>query len=563
MRCILFSLLVLTVLEGRGQRDYPKGYFRNPLDIPISLSGNFGELRAGHFHMGLDFKTNQRQNLRVYAAAGGYIARIKIEPGGFGRAIYINHPNGFTTVYAHLNDFYPALEAYVKGKQYELESWQVYLELPPGLFNVKKGDFIAYSGNTGGSGGPHLHFETRRTEDDVNINPLLFGLPLKDDTRPRILRLAMYDRTRSVYEQSPRIFPVRAASASALITNPRIIKSGSPMVSFAVTAYDTHSGSANLNGIYEGLLKVNGKEEESFKMEAISYNDTRYLNAHIDYRYKSGGGPYLQHLSELPGYLNSIYSKGNGSGVIDISDGGVHDIAIVVRDVNGNAMTLNTQVQYEYQAPPAPPKGKTFYPLMLDGFEAENCEFYIGEKCLYDSVHIAYSSAASGDPAAISDAYTIGASYIPLHDSMLVMIRPQTVFSDAAKQRTVMQLQSGGKTYAQKVQWQHEWAYARFRGFGTFKLVVDSEPPEIVAGFANGANLQKASHIAFTVKDNLNEVKKVRAELDGRWLRFTNDKYKTFLYHFDEKCPPGKHELRIYAEDEAGNSAVKSITFNR
>lgn len=335
------------------------------------------------------------------------------------------------------------------------------------------------------------------------------------------------------------------------------------MVSFAVTAYDTHSGSTNLNGIYEGLLKVNGKEEESFKMEAISYNDTRYLNAHIDYRYKSGGGPYLQHLSELPGYLNSIYSKGNGSGVIDISDGGVHDIAIVVRDVNGNAMTLNTQVQYEYQAPPALPKGKTFYPLMLDGFEAENCEFYIGEKCLYDSVHIAYSSAVSGDPAAISDAYTIGASYIPLHDSMLVMIRPQTVFSDAAKQRTVMQLQSGGKTYAQKVQWQHEWAYARFRGFGTFKLVVDSEPPEIVAGFANGANLQKASHIAFTVKDNLNEVKKVRAELDGRWLRFTNDKYKTFLYHFDEKCPPGKHELRIYAEDEAGNSAVKSITFNR
>lgn len=565
MRFIFFSLLVLTVLKSNCQWDYPQGYFRNPLDIPISLSGNFGELRAGHYHMGLDIKTNQRQNLPVHAAADGYIAKIKIEPAGFGRAIYINHPNGFTTVYAHLNNFSPDLEAYLKKRQYELESWKVFLDLPPGLFNVKKGNLIAYSGNTGGSQGPHLHFEIRHTEEDININPLLFGLPLKDDTRPKILRLALYDRTRSVYEQTPKIFPVQAVSASTLISAPRIIKSASPVISFAITAYDTHTGSSNLNGIYKARLKVNGQEEESFEMQHISYDDTRYLNAHIDYRYKAGGGAYLQHLSELPGYLNSIYSKGNSHGVIDISDGGVYDISIIVQDANGNATTLNTQVQYDFKPPVViAPRGKTFYPLMLDGFETENCEFYIGEKCLYDSTHIAYSSAVSGDPAVISDIHTIGASYIPLQDSMLVMIRPQTLFSDETKPRTVMKLESGSRTYVQKVQWQHEWAFARFRDFGSFQLVTDLEPPTIVPiGIADGADLRKVSRIAFTVKDNLNSVKNVRAELDGRWLRFTNDKYKTFLYYFDEKCPPGKHQLVIYAEDEAGNKNLKSITFIR
>jgi len=208
---LLFFILCCQAVSAQlfTKPGYPMDFFRNPLNIPMMLAGNFGEIRPGHIHMGLDVKTNGKVNQPVYAAADGYVARIKIEPGGFGRAIYINHPNGYTTVYAHLNNFFPALESWVKQQQYQQESWQIFPGLAPTLFPVKKGDLIAWSGTTGGSHAPHLHFEVRRTADDVNLNPYLFGLPLKDNISPRILKLALYNRTKSTYEQSPRMIPVK------------------------------------------------------------------------------------------------------------------------------------------------------------------------------------------------------------------------------------------------------------------------------------------------------------------------------------------------------------------
>jgi murein DD-endopeptidase MepM/ murein hydrolase activator NlpD len=561
---MLTFFLLSTFFNAFSQAEYPKGYFRNPLDIPMYLAGNFGEMRPNHYHMGIDIKTNQRQNLPVHAAADGYVSRIKIEPFGFGRAIYITHPNGYTTVYAHLNNFATKLEAYVKEKQYQQESWRIQLEVPPGLFPVKKGEFIAYSGTTGGSQAPHLHFEIRRTKDDVNLNPLLFGLPVKDLVRPRIVRFAAYDRTRSIYEQTPKIAAVKATSSSEYITVPSTVKMNSPLVSFALTAYDSHTGSANLNGIYKATLYVNDVEVESFEMDNISYNDTRNINAHIDYRYKLLGGAYLQHLSELPGYIHSIYTNGSGAGVVDISDGQAYEVVIVVSDPEGNISKLRSFVRYDASLPlQTPAIGKKFYPLMLDGSENENCEFYIGENCLYDSVHITYSNAASADDDAISDIHTIGPRYVPLHDSMLVRIHPDPTFTPGDRNRTVMQWKNGSRSAIQKVQWQHEWASAKFREFGSFQLLRDTVPPSISTTFADGADLSKASSIVFNVKDNLHEVNEVRPELDGKWLRFTNDKGRSFIYHFDEKCPRGTHSLKIKVQDVAGNVTTKTYSFTR
>ncbi|MBD0331806.1 MAG: M23 family metallopeptidase, partial [Chitinophagaceae bacterium] len=201
----LLRLLVLICPLTIDAQKYPKDYFRNPLDIPMELVANFGELRPNHWHMGLDVRTNQKVNLPVYAAADGYVSKVKIEPEGFGQSIFINHPNGFTTVYAHLNAFFPALTGYVKEQQYKLQSWQVEIKIPEELFPVKKGDFIAYSGNTGASQGPHLHFEIRNTETEKCLNPLLFGFPVADYVPPTLIRLALYDRNKSTYHQQPRL----------------------------------------------------------------------------------------------------------------------------------------------------------------------------------------------------------------------------------------------------------------------------------------------------------------------------------------------------------------------
>ncbi len=567
MSRILTGLLIFTwnfVFAQPASFPYPKGYFRSPVGIPISLSGNFGELRANHYHMGLDIRTNKRENLQVVAAADGYIARVKIEPGGFGRAIYINHPNGYTTLYAHLNNFNSQLEAYVKRRQYELESWEIYIDLPPDAFPVKKGEFIAYSGNTGGSQAPHLHFEIRKTDTDVNLNPLLFGFPLPDNVKPRITRLAIYDRTKSVYEQSPRVFPLKFTGGK-YTTAASVIPVTSPQISFGISATDSHTGSTNGNGIFQAILNAGGNDVVAFTMDNINYNDTRNLNGHIDYRTRTLGGYYIQHVSALPGMENTIYQKINGDGVIDISDGKIHTVTITVKDAYGNSSILSTRVKYTTGGEDkAESNGKLFHPLMIDGFEAPSCEFFIGEKCLYDAVHVRYAEFASTDPAGVSHVHQVGASYIPLHESFLIRIKPEDSLTSELRARTVVQLKSGSRSAVQKAEWQNGWAAARFRDFGNFQLVVDTTAPVIVPmGFYDGADLSKASRIVFTVRDNLGQFKNVRTELDGQWLRFTNDKGRTFIYRFDEKCARGSHELKITAEDEAGNRIEKVFQFTR
>jgi murein DD-endopeptidase MepM/ murein hydrolase activator NlpD len=534
------------------------------MNIPISLSGNFGELRPNHFHMGMDIKTMARENLPVFAAADGYISRIKIEPAGFGRAIYINHPNGFTTLYAHLNDFSAPLTQYVKDQQYRQESWRVYLELPPGLFPVRKGDYIANSGNTGGSQAPHLHFEVRRTADDVNLNPLLFGFPLADNTSPVIRRFAIYDRNKSTYEQAPKLIAVQK-SGKNYISVPSVITVSSSRASFAISAFDTHTGSSNMNGIYEAWLYDNETLVTGFQMDNISYNDTRYLNAHIDYKTRVSGGIFLQHLSELPGYLNSIYIKTNGNGVIDLSDGSTHAIRIVVKDTNGNTSELSFSVRYSgVPVSTASAAGKMFYPMILDVYEDAECEFYMSERCLYDSVHIRKVTAASTSPAAVSSVHTIGSNLVPLQDSFLVRLKLNKNLTESQKDRVIMMRSAGSSQSVQKVEWNGNWASARFRDFGSFQLMLDESPPVILpVGLTSGASLAKASRILFTVKDNYDKFGNFRATLDGKWLRFTNDKGRTFIYNFDEKCPPGEHELKIHVEDEAGNVTERVFQFKR
>lgn len=562
---ILLLLPVISIAQTNSGAQYPKGYFRNPLNINPSLAGNFGELRPNHYHMGLDFKTNRVENLPVVAAADGYIARIKIEASGFGRAIYINHPNGYTTLYAHLNAFNPQLEEYVKKQQYQQESWAIDLTFTPDQFPVKKGDFISNSGNTGGSQGPHLHFEIRSTQTEENLNPMLFGFGILDNVAPTILRLAVYDRRISTYEQSPKLVTVKK-TAAGYSTVPALITVSSPQVSFAVTSFDTHTGSANLNGIFEGILLDNNKEVVRFVMDSIGYNVTRYLNAHIDYKTKANGGAYLQHLSELPGYSKSIYKKTNGTGVIDLQDLQPHQITILTKDANGNAATLRFSVQYKVPAASIPViQGAVFQPLMLNvGEGSEDGDFYITEKGLYDSAHIRYNRTVSLNPAVVSAIHTIGNTSVPLQEGLVVRIKPMTGVPEERLQRTVMQRFSGNRQEVVKVEWQQGWAIAKFRDFGSFQLVVDETAPEIIpVSFKDSADLSKATRMLITVKDNLDRFKNFRAELDGKWLRFTNDKGRNFIYNFDEQCVPGPHQLKISVADEAGNIATRIFTFNR
>lgn len=567
----IFSVLFISVTaQIFPAKNYPQGYFQWPLIAKVGLAANFGELRPNHYHMGLDCKTDQRENVRVIAAADGYIAKIKIEPYGFGRCIYINHPNGLTTLYAHLNDFNPALEKYITAQQYQLQSWKVFIDVPANLFTVKKGQFIAYSGNTGGSQGPHTHFEIRDTKTDKVLNPLLFGFPVADNIPPDILRLAVYDRCISTYEQTPKFYPIKKVKG-VYITTPAVLVNNTERVSFAITTYDRYTGSTNKNGIYQAVLFNDENPIIGFQMDSISYDETRYLNAHIDYKLRSTGGSFVQHLSRLPGYKNSIYTAVTGDGVIDLEDDNIHQIKIEVKDANGNAAVLKFGIKrgapQKKQPAPAMPvtfEQKEFHPEFINVFENERLLFFLPEISLYDSFRFKYNEIipASGFPI-----YQLHNTTVPVQTMFTINIKKNVTPMHPDKSdsyRMVMHRFANNKNDYAKAEYENGWFKASFREFGNFQLLEDTIPPTITPiGFREGMHTAKLNRLAFVIKDNTEEIVNFTALLDGKWLRFSNDKGKIFIYKFDEHCSPGIHELKISVADCVGNTTEKTYHFTR
>ena len=545
----LLILFFCVLFLGAGAQNYPKNYFRHPLNIPMQLVANFGEIRANHWHMGLDIRTQQRENLPVYASAEGYVSRIVVEPGGFGQAIYIAHPNGFTTLYAHMNAFFPALQKHVLEEQYRLESWRVNLSFSPGQFPLKKGDYIGLSGNTGGSMGPHVHFEIRDTKTEKVLNPLLFGFPIPDAVPPTVVRLAMYDRNKSTYLQSPQLLNIQKTKSNT-------IKVGSNRLSFAVGATDRFSGSNNPNGVYSAKIYVDEQPVSSFTHDNIGYDETRYINAQIDYPYQARGGGSLQHITPLPGAMDVAYNMYGSDGIIYLEDNEPHAVLIEVYDAANNVTRIPFRIQYDGSLAKTASETETeqFLPTQINIFERENFQLVTTEKTMYDAINISYSSANNGAANSVSPLHTFLSAAIPSHDSVTVRIKPTGNIPDEWKGRIVIKGVSGSRTVVQKAVWQKGWLMARFRQFGTFQAFVDNTPPSVnnVA-----ANLSKATRIVFTPTDNFNTIKSFRVELNGKWLRFTNDKSRNWIYVFDERFPRGEHQLKAIIEDEAGNVTEK------
>jgi murein DD-endopeptidase MepM/ murein hydrolase activator NlpD len=537
---------------------YVKGYFRYPLDIAPRLNANFGEMRPNHFHMGLDLFTLRKENLPIYAAADGYISRVKIEAGGFGNAIYIAHPNGTSTLYAHMNDFFPGLQQYVKQQQYNTESWAQDLEIPANLFPVKKGDVIGKSGNTGGSQGPHVHFEIRETVSDKCLNPLLWGFNIPDNVPPAIYKIAFYDRSRSVYEQTPVVVTaLRTAAGAYKATVPRLNFS---KVLIALHATDQMTGVPNNNGIFKATVFEGGKALAGFRLDGISYDETRYLNAHIDYKTKQSGGSYIQFLTPLPGDKLEIYPYSKPGSYIELKDSLVHNYRLEVQDPNGNTTNLQFSLQRSAYSFPVPPQANLMRPDELNVYETEELELFMPEHLLYDSIYFKHTTAPGGQPKAYSVIHNVHSATVPVHANFTIRLKPDKAIPYNLRDRMLVKKTTLGKNTVKKASWGMGKYSAEFRDFGSFQLIADDVPPKL-SGFP-GSNLAAISKISIYVTDDNVAVKNFRAELDGKWLRFVQ-RGNTFTYIFDEKCPRGEHQLTISVEDEAGNKTIQTYSFTR
>ncbi len=556
------SVLLFSIVTIAQRNPYPQGYFRHPLNIKMELVSNFGELRTNHWHMGLDIRTQQRENLPVYASADGYIAEVSVSAFGFGRAIYINHPNGLTTLYAHLNNFEPALHQWVIKQQYDQQSWETRLQLPPNLFPVKKGDLIAYSGNTGGSAGPHVHFEIRDTETTKCLNPLLFKFPIPDAVPPQLIRLALYDRNKSTYAQAPQLMALKAAgSGRYALAAGSTLKVSSDKISFALGAVDRFSGVANPNGIYSARIELDGVLQSEFVLDSIDYNETRYMNAHIDYRHKAAGGHWLQHLSRLPGDTTQVYKRTATDGVLYLADNEVHDVVITVQDAAFNTSRLVFKVQNTGAAKTYTSADEQLVPGEVSVFERDGFELYTTEYSVYDTVNITFKETPSASAA--SSLYTFGSHTFPIQDSVTVRIKVADIAPED-EDRIIIRNVAGTRITVTKAHYNDGWATAKFRQLGTFQAFVDQQPPVINApGTGSVIDLSRATRIVFTPTDNFKELKNFRAELDGQWLLFTNDKGRNHIYRFDKYFTPGSHTLKVSVEDEAGNVTTRSWPVRR
>ncbi|WP_276132944.1 M23 family metallopeptidase [Polluticoccus soli] len=558
----LVALCVTGIVAEAQAQAYPKNYFRNPLDIPISLAGNFGECRPNHFHSGMDIKTQGKENIKVYAAADGYISRIKMETGGFGHALYVTHPNGYTTLYAHLNDFVPEVQKFIRQQQYQKENWAVDVPVPADMFPVKKGQQIAWSGNTGSSTAPHLHFEIRNTQTEHPLNPQLFGFDIEDTIAPRPIELAVYSTNQSIYEQQVELVPIRKKGKGYTFDTIAVysLKTG-----LGVHANDFMNGSSNTLNFYTATLTADHERLLRIRLDDIGYDVTRYLHAYVDYKARKQTNKWIQLLFQLKdNRLNHIYDYSDvlkaQRGTISFDDKLTKEITIELTDAAGNATTITGMLVYKPLDTMAGACKTPFTAGKPNKFNNKNINLRLQENTLYDDICFTYSKTSHAN--GYSDIHHIHKSYVPLHMWTDLYITPDNNIP-ADRRSKVALVYIDGKEQTGKAATYKDGAYtAPIRNFGDYKLVVDSEAPVLTPTQKDGADLSKASRISFTAKDEITSVKNFRGELDGKWLLF-EQRGNNWFYEFDEHCPAGEHTLVVTVSDENDNSRTLRYNFTR
>lgn len=559
MRSRIFLAFLLFTISAQAQK-YPQGYFRNPLDIPISLAGNFGECRPNHFHSGIDIKTESKENFRVHAAADGYISRIKIQNGGFGHALYIQHPNGYTTLYAHLNNFAPELQKYLRSEQHRRKSWAVDLYLPASKFPVKKGDFIAYSGNTGGSTAPHLHFEIRNNKGHP-VNPLLFGFKIKDNIAPKPYKVVFYNLTKSTYRQEP-ITRIPRKKGNNYVLDSVIM--GSNIVGIGVDIFDYMNGSNNTLNFSTAELLMDGELQCKINLDDIGYDVTRYLHAYADHKYKKETGRWVQQFFLLPGNkLTHIYENLNKmKGALDIDDRAPHHVSIKLHDANNNTTTISFYIRFsgKHTSRPTCDNGQVFKVNQVNSFTHPNVKFTLGTEDLYDDV--CFTMSEKEDLDAYSARYQLSDETIPIHTYFSLYIKPNKPVPFELRDKIAMVYSVDGKDeYGKDAVFDNGWYRASVRTFGEYRLIQDTNPPQIIPMQSRTA-LLTSDRITFKAKEDITSVVKFEAKIDDEWVPFEQNG-DIFYYEFEEGFKKGDHEVVLSATDENGNTESIIYTFKR
>lgn len=569
---LLLPLLILTLLAGglskqaAGQTIDTTLNFGSPVDIPIYLTGTFAEPRGNHFHSGIDIRTESREGLKIYAVQEGFVARVKVSAHGYGNALYIQHPNGYTSVYAHLSGFNPEIAKYIHNLHYQKESCELDEAVPYGKLKVKKGELIAYSGNSGGSGGPHLHFEIRNTRTEHPLNPQLFGFTVKDKMAPIIHNVLVYAKDYNL--ESPQSYAARKTTQGYRLMKDTLYFN-TDTVSFGLHITDKMENSSSTNGIYCMKVKVNGEDIYGFHMDSISFSSTRYVQCHVDNAEKVDNNNTVYRCHRLPGNdFKFVYDVQQNDGYIGLNDSMVHKVEITGMDFQGNTASVVFFVGKNTNSNAYKMKeldfDTVFYYNRSNTFYGAGLKAQFPSDAFYNKVFFSYQvdSIQLKNINPLGPLHRLHKDTEPVHKNYTLSLFVNEVPQHLQSKGIIVRIDRRGRIKAYTTKHDGPWFTASPREFGNFTLVVDTIAPTIRPyNFTPNGTITGKRELKLTVTDDLSGIVSYRATIDGKWVLLNYDyKNDILIYTLDERCPSGEHNFEMVVTDDAGNAATFKCT---
>ncbi len=559
---LFFTFCILFISPVISQNDYPQDVFRSPMDIPLILAGTFGELRSNHFHSGIDIKTKQREGLPIYGIGDGTISRIKVSLWGYGKVIYITHPNGYTSVYGHLQKFSPKIESYIKKIQYQKKSYEVEVFPNHGELKISKGDVIAYSGNTGSSGGPHLHFEIRSTATEKPTNPLLYGYRVEDATNPTLVKLFGYplDENAQINKSNERIQLNFKKQNDGSFLADKVSAVGT--IGFGFVGFDRQDLAANKNGIYSLEQLVNGKTYTKYSLEKFSFSESRYINTFIDYEFYSKYRQRIQKCFKTPSNRLSIYNETINDGKIKVVEGLSYNIELRIKDLEGNTTKLVIPVEGKKEViKKKKTNNKTDYYVIAkkpNNFTAGPAKVYFPSNTFYENFYM--------DLRHTNDTVTFHNSSVPAHRNFTITFDVASYSIEEQKKLFIARLNKNSKPSYVTTYKRGNTFTTRTKNLGTYTIAKDTIAPKITPkNFKSKQWLNNYKYLSLRITDDFSGINTYSATINGEWVLMEYESKKnTLTYNFEDKIlKEQKCLLKVVVTDNVGNTAEYTTTFYR
>jgi len=538
------SFCLLSILFKLNSQEYN---LNSPIDLPLNLSGTFGEFRSSHFHYGLDITTNKKPGYSVYSIDNGSIIRIRVSTSGYGKALYIDHSNGLTSVYGHLKEFSPKIQEYIKEQQYLNKSYNIQKFFNVGDLVVNRGDLIGYSGNTGGSSGPHLHFEIRDTKSQNPINPLSFKYKYEDNKRPVIRSLYIFDETDSFKKNNPKKYFIKKINDS-IYESKKV--SYNNKIGIGVEVYDRQSANNyNRNGVYEIRMYLDSILSFSYKMDNINISESIFRKVFYDYSLLKTKGIRVQKVYHPPNSKLSFLNHNTGTGIFELNDNVEKDVLIEVIDWNNNKSYLNFKIQgIVSNIIEKPITGIEILPTQKYQIIKDNIEIGFKKNSFFNKVALNIESD--------NDTLMIDEDIYPLRKSYNIKILKQVEDSIIRRQSYIGLINKDGKLSYLNTSKKDEFFSTNSSILGSYVISRDSISPEVKPlNFSLNKDISNQKTIRLRVYDRTSGIKSYNVLINDKWALFEYEPKSNLIFHQIEDgiIKNGENNINIKVTDGVGN----------